>query len=570
MLIAAFALLFGDILVSAFTTDVPLSLTTRTSSSGLHFPLSSYQTFDDGIRPPLLRRDASWAETASLFVASHLKINASTVKFHSGYPGELAEYAYIKQHHNNISFVNAVANVAFKNGKVVAFGHSFVKPTTIAPSTPTIPIETAISAAEKALNGTYNKHPTLLEYLVQPDSSVTLIYVIQVRNREQNTWSEAFVDAHSGKFLSSINLVSSAAYLALPVFKQDPREGFDFLVNPQNSASSPLGWHNDGTRASTDTSGNNALVYFNFNPTATTAQSGLDLIFNYTQNPNISPKERVNLDAARTNAFYTVNTLHDITIKYGFTAAAFNFQQVNFLPAGKAGDRVLVSVQNSEEPDNAHFLTPPDGQSGEMALGLWGYGNLYRDSALANDVIIHEFTHGITNRMTGGGTARCLQGDESAGLGEGWSDAMADWAEQVAAPIVDFTIGSYVNGGRPIRSNPYSTSLKVNPLKYSDYLQAEHVHAIGEIWANILHNVHAALVDAGGFSQTARTDPSGSAGNVVFLHLFIDGLALQPCEPTFIFGAHKCLLWKVFASRGLGSEATDFRDSYELPTDCKF
>jgi extracellular elastinolytic metalloproteinase len=47
----------------------------------------------------------------------------------------------------------------------------------------------------------------------------------------------------------------------------------------------------------------------------------------------------------------------------------------------------------------------------------------------------------------------------------------------------------------------------------------------------MLHNVHAALVTAHGFSQTARTDPSGSEGNVVFLHLFIDALASQPCQP---------------------------------------
>lgn len=44
-----------------------------------------------------------------------------------------------------------------------------------------------------------------------------------------------------------------------------------------------------------------------------------------------------------------------------------------------------------------------------------------------NSVIVHEMTHGITNRMTGGGTARCLQIRESRGMGEGWSDAMAEY-----------------------------------------------------------------------------------------------------------------------------------------------
>jgi len=55
---------------------------------------------------------------------------------------------------------------------------------------------------------------------------------------------------------------------------------------------------------------------------------------------------------------------------------------------------------------------------------------------------------------------------------------------------------------------------------------------IGEVWANMLHNVYAALVGAHGFSTTAHTDPTGTEGNVVYLHLFIDALPLQPCNPT--------------------------------------
>lgn len=42
-----------------------------------------------------------------------------------------------------------------------------------------------------------------------------------------------------------------------------------------------------------------------------------------------------------------------------------------------------------------------------------------RDGALENDIVVHENTHGMTNRMTGGGTADCLQTVEAAGLGEG-------------------------------------------------------------------------------------------------------------------------------------------------------
>jgi hypothetical protein len=55
---------------------------------------------------------------------------------------------------------------------------------------------------------------------------------------------------------------------------------------------------------------------------------------------------------------------------------------------------------------------------------------------------------------------------------------------------------------------------------------------IGEVWANILHNVYATLVARYGFDANARTDPTLQTGNAVFLHLFIDGLLLQPCNPT--------------------------------------
>lgn len=32
-----------------------------------------------------------------------------------------------------------------------------------------------------------------------------------------------------------------------------------------------------------------------------------------------------------------------------------------------------------------------------------------KDGALVNSVVSHEYTHGLTNRLTGGGTADCLQ-----------------------------------------------------------------------------------------------------------------------------------------------------------------
>ena len=51
----------------------------------------------------------------------------------------------------------------------------------------------------------------------------------------------------------------------------------------------------------------------------------------------------------------------------------------------------------------------------------------------------------------------------------------------------------------------------------------------------MLVNVYAALVAQHGFTPDAKTQPDGTEGNVVWLHLFIDALAIQPCNPTCTF-----------------------------------
>ncbi|KAG6873512.1 hypothetical protein C0995_014780 [Termitomyces sp. Mi166 len=159
-----------------------------------------------------------------------------------------------------------------------------------------------------------------------------------------------------------------------------------------------------------------------------------------------------------------------------------------------------------------------------------------------NDIVVHEMTHGITNRMTGGGTARCLQTIEARGMGEGWSDAMAEYDLYHYLPFVDHrdTPGQvdradlrgcqgFYSGSICPQQYYWSSEL---PLLHQPIIQIWDVSDIGEVWANILHNVYAALVQRYGFSTTARTTPGGTEGNIVFLHLFIDALALQPCNPS--------------------------------------
>ncbi|KAI1785077.1 Fungalysin metallopeptidase-domain-containing protein [Ganoderma leucocontextum] len=549
-----------------------------------YHPQSSYETFGEGIDHPLSKRaDASLEDSAVAFVQSRQKLDSDAVHIRSTFEGEHASHVYLKQQTNGIPFANAVANVALnKDNKVVAFGSSFIQVSKVADSNPTVAAEDAIATAEKQLNGKFDAEnfpaPTL-EYFAKEDNTAALVHTFQVRNEAAGTWFEAFVDAHSGELVSVTDFVNKASYYVLPIWKEYPTDGFETLTDPQDTTSSPEGWHSSDD---TTTSGNNAIAYKG-STSSVTSESSSGLVFDYPADLTITPSDPTNVNAARVNAFYVVNSVHDIQYKYGFTEAAFNFQTDNFGNGGKGNDRVTVSVQDTAGTDNADFSTPPDGQSGHMRMFLWDLTSPDRDGALENDIIAHENTHGLTNRMTGGGTGRCLQTTEAGGMGEGWSDAFAEWTTHTNSSVPDFILGAYViDDSAGIRTHPYSTSATVNPLRYSSVKTLDEVHNIGEVWANMLHNVYAALVGAHGFADTARTDAGGTAGNVAYLHLFVDALALQPCNPTFVSardawiqadadrfaGANECLLWNAFASRGLGVNAADYDDDSSVPSGC--
>ncbi|KAG8962188.1 hypothetical protein FRC05_005488 [Tulasnella sp. 425] len=213
---------------------------------------------------------------------------------------------------------------------------------------------------------------------------------------------------------------------------------------------------------------------------------------------------------------------------------------------------------------------------------LWTLTTPERDGDLENDIITHELTHGLTNRMTGGGTSGCLQTLEAGGMGEGWSDTVAFWSEQTSTTVADFVLGAWVtNNPKGIRTYPYSRNTQTNPYKYSDVRTWNEVHAIGEIWATMLVEVYGALVDNHGCAKD-NANPNQTQGNIVFLHLLVDALSLQPCNPTFVKardaiiqadtnrykGTNKCLLWKALAKRGLGVNAANYSNDFSTPDGC--
>src|SRR5882762_6258650 len=63
---------------------------------------------------------------------------------------------------------------------------------------------------------------------------------------------------------------------------------------------------------------------------------------------------------------------------------------------------------------------------GRMRMYLWDAASPYRDGELEAGIVIHELSHGLSVRLTGGpAISGCLIYGEAAGMGEGWSDFLA-------------------------------------------------------------------------------------------------------------------------------------------------
>ena len=216
---------------------------------------------------------------------------------------------------------------------------------------------------------------------------------------------------------------------------------------------------------------------------------------------------------------------------------------------------------------------------------LWTLTTPKRDGSLDSAVPLHEYTHGISNRLTGGpSAASCLRSTESGGMGEGWSDTMAFLLtmKETDTNTKKFGLGSYVlNNEKGIRAYPYSTDRSVNPSTYGSIAPMTRVHDIGAVWGQILWDVYWTLVDTKGFTPNWLNANAGK-GNTIMMMNMIGGMKLQPCNPTFIQardailaadvanygGANKCLMWKGFASRGLGVDAANKKDGFKVPAEC--
>ncbi len=225
-----------------------------------------------------------------------------------------------------------------------------------------------------------------------------------------------------------------------------------------------------------------------------------------------------------------------------------------------------------------------------------------RDGDLESGIIIHEYGHGISNRLTGGPGINCLSGDEQAG--EGWSDYYA--ITMLLNPALDNPdlprgMGPYAlfqdsRQGAGIRPRPYTRNMAIQPFTYDsiktggwlDGTTLAVPHGLGHGWAAVLWDLDWDLIDKYGFNPNVY-GAWNSGGNNRSLQYVTDGLKLQGCGPGLVVargaivaatealgGEDTCTVWATFARRGLGFSAVqgttnrdDNSEAFNTHPDCR-
>jgi Fungalysin metallopeptidase (M36)/FG-GAP-like repeat len=364
--------------------------------------------------------------------------------------------------------------------------------------------------------------------------------------------------------------------------------------------------------------GNPTRVFnFAYNPAPGSPAPG-DVPVPTTQTYPPSPFQQ----GAVTSAFYVVNRWHDQMYLLGFNELSRNFQNNNFGIGGLGGDSILVETQDSSGTNSANLSTPADGGRPRLQLFIWTGTTPNRDGSLDNQILVHELTHGVSNRLHG--NASGLNTNMARGMGEGWSDfySLALLAQSNDNPLEVFSLGCYsisgiancyyglrrfpiaqkaalganglphnpltfryINSGCSLligtpTSNPNS-AFPVNPLVASG--NCDQIHNIGEIWSSALWEMRGRLLLA------HRTN---NEGNKRALKYVTDGMKLSPLNPTILQSrdsivaatqasapSDACAVWKGFAIRGMGFSAsiqnigtgannTSVTEAFDLPLQC--
>ena len=197
-------------------------------------------------------------------------------------------------------------------------------------------------------------------------------------------------------------------------------------------------------------------------------------------------------------------------------------------------DPVRARAHSGPVTGTANMSTEADGTPPVMNMGLvTGTG---RHTAFDADVVLHEYTHGLTTRLVGGTQqGHSLDAPQSAGMGEGWSDFFAltiqnYFRAQQGKPEKVVTGDWVVKNPNGIRQAAYDDNY---PFTYGAIANFDDEHQVGEVWCAtlmmMLRRMRAAL-------------GNDMDGYRLGWQMVVDGLKLTPANPSFLEARDAILL----------------------------
>lgn len=311
------------------------------------------------------------------------------------------------------------------------------------------------------------------------------------------------------------------------------------------------------------------------------------------------------IEASVANLFVAHNRMHDFSYYLGFTEDNYNLQTDNGGRGGVAGDPEVGNAQAGAITGSNYTTGLGRDNANQIALqdGIPGITNQYlfqpiagafyapcTDGGLDMGIVGHEYTHAITNRMVGG-PDEGLTSEQGGAMGESWGDLVAaEYHHEHGYGNGNniWAVGAYATGNLYTAIRDYA--INRNPLNYSDYgfdITGAEVHADGEIWNGTMWEVRQALVDEYDASfdyedralqlrcaQATRiaspTAAEACPGNRRWLQLMFDSFLLQQGATSMLDardamlaadrmrfdGADQDVLWRAFARRGMGVDAS--------------
>ncbi len=531
-----------------------------------------------------------------------------------------AKHYYLRQRHQGIAVYGAQLQINVnREGRILSLHNAFSPnlAAAVPVALPSLAAEKAVEIAAQHLGLTFRAAPKVLAksnaqpqqtslaaagistkpieaelmWLPVASGQVALVWKFEIWAPTGHTF-DLMVDAQTEKVWTRFDRELEAHHrvFAQPIESpnhtlQSPSADARTLIqDPVEPQASPWGWHMLAGTNSRQLLGNNAQLSTDI-PENTPAipaclwlaGSETDLVCDFPLDLAKTPEAYT--DAAANNAFYWVNLVHDVQYQYGFDESSGSFQMENYGRGGREGDPLLVYFDRNRSMGNSlgKISVTPDGDAGTTMVLSFATNQAtgeQRSTALDAGIVVHEYGHGVSERLVGGPSSvyECLNNLQTP------SEGISDWLALVYTarasdrPEDARGIASYLKfqaaNGRGVRRQPYSLDSSVNSRTYYDVVTSQGVHAVGEIWAQATWEMYWALVKRHGFSTDLR-NASGGSGNQRALLYVTEGLKNTPCRPSFIDmrqaiidaatdhydGEDVCLMWEAFAAFGLGTDA---------------